>query len=85
MAIEGIEDLAKSLPSSPVKLELIKKIKATHHFSATQSHQLESCIRHASIFGFDEEKIDSILSNSSNSSEFIKKLKQAIEPLQIIS
>ena len=85
MAIEGIEDLAKRLPSSPVNQELIKKIKATHHFSTTQSHQLESCLRHACIFGFDQEKIDPILSNSSNSSEFIKRLKQEIEPLQIIS
>ena len=85
MAIEGIEDLAKSLPTSPVMLKLIEKIKATHHFSTTQSHQLESCIRHACIFGFDQEKIDPILSGSSNSSEFIKRLKQAIEPLQIIS
>ena len=36
-------------------------------------------------FDIDQEKIDPILSSSSNSSEFIKRLKQAIEPLQIIS
>jgi len=66
-------------------MELIKKIKASHHFSATQSHQLESCIRHANIFGFEKEKIVSILSNSLNSSDFIEKLKGEIEHLQILS
>ena len=82
---EHLDSLAQSISKDPKIFSLIKKIKIRHHFSATQTHQLEKIIHQAHILGLEHSKIIKISNSSTTARNLFHDLNQKIEPLRRLS
>lgn len=82
--VEQLENLSRELKLEPEVLDLIGQVKSVHHFSVTQSHQLEKLVRHAHTLGFEIAELKSLLASSPNAKSLLSSLDQKLEPLRML-
>lgn len=82
--VEQLENLSHELQLEPEILDLIGQAKSVHHFSVTQSHQLEKLVRHAHALGFEIAELKSLLSSSTNGKSLLSSIDQKVEPFRLL-
>lgn len=88
-AIDEFVHLLQSMVSElavPSELaSLSQKTRSLHHFTATQSLQLEKLFMHARSLALPMEEMEALLNRSSNAREIIHALDQKLSPLRSLS
>lgn len=82
--VEQLDNLAKSVSLDPSIFTLIKELKIRHHFTATQTHQLEKVIQQAHALGLENSEIRSLANSSPSAKSLINDLNQKLEPLRLL-
>ena len=81
---EQLDNLAKSVSLDPSIFTLIKELKIRHHFTATQTQQLEKVIKQAHTLGLENYEIRSLANPSPSAKSLINDLNQKLEPLRLL-
>ena len=81
---EQLDKLAKSVSLDPSILSLIKELKIRHHFTVTQTQQLEKVIKQAHTLGLENYEIRSLVNSSPSAKSLINDLNQKLEPLRLL-